>query len=89
MSFTFDIMQQAISWLEERLDGDAQTADVIFYIREILDDLHEYSHEHHDILNRVTGVGPSLLETAMRYEHDGDRKIWLSRRKSTSSGGGQ
>lgn len=86
MSSTFDSMQHALVFLQERLgDDDEQANDVIHYLRELVEGLHDYSHNHGDILNRghVTGAAPDLLRTALRYADDGERREWLERRART------
>lgn len=81
MSSTFDTMQHALLWLEKRIDtaSDKQAFDVIHYMKEIVDGLHDYDH------GQIHGTGPgtaagksvTLLATAMKYEDDEDRKMWL------------
>ena len=77
MSFTFDVMQQGVAWLDEQVEGNNQAADVVYYLKKIIDDLHDYSHRENNILNRLAGVNPELLATALRYEDDEERSMWL------------
>ena len=79
MSSTFDTMQMALDWLEEHIDpDDDQAMDVIFYAKEVVDTLHNYSHKTGDAPNRAAGPETRLLRTALEHEDDEDRKLWLA-----------
>ena len=83
MSSTFDTMQHALGFLQERVgDDDGQANDVIHYLQEIVSRLHDYSHRNADILNRgrVTGRAADLLRIALRYADDAERAEWLEMR---------
>lgn len=78
MSSTFDTMQQALRWLDSRCDPDSiQAADVIYYFSCLIQELHDENHAQQDKLNRIGGRWADLLRTAMRWEDDRCREIWL------------
>lgn len=77
MSSTFDTLQQALDFLHEQIKDDSQMDDIIFYTQAIIARLHDYSHAHRDILNRVAGIEPELLRTALKYTDDEERQSWL------------
>ena len=78
MSSTFDAMQYALDWLQSRLpEEDNQARDVIFYLKKIIDSLHDHHHRHDNSLNRAAGIYPELLDTALRHEDDEERAMWL------------
>lgn len=83
MSSTFDIMQTSLIWLKAKLEDDAQVQDVIGFLSEIVDDLHDYCHHTAPGLNRTAGNKPNLLTTALQYTDDEERQKWL-KWKSTS-----
>ena len=78
MSSTFDIMQQALSTLKERVGDDRQARDMLVYLKVIVDDLHDYHHEHCPRLNFIAGNVPNLLLTVLKYQDDEERARWLS-----------
>jgi len=82
MSSTFDTMQHALEFLRNKIEDDLQADDVIHYLQEITQRLHDYSHDHGDILNKgpVVSITPELLRTALRYDDDNERREWLKRK---------
>jgi len=78
MSSTFDTALHALAWLETRVEqDDAQAAQAIYYLKEIVDDLHSYSHDHDNVLNRVAGTNPARLRTVLKHNNPDDRQFWL------------
>jgi len=84
MSSTFDTMQYALSFLRDKIgDEDSHANDVIYCMQKLIERLHDYSHQHEDMLNRGSVVGntPDLLRTALQHDDEDERREWLRRRE--------
>ena len=79
MSYSFDQAAHAVEFLLGEASRE-QKSDVAFYLNELIQRWHCYSHENGDVLNRgdLTGRLPALLDTAMRYEDNDERSRWLA-----------
>lgn len=79
MSSTFDTMQQALTWLRDKIPpGDTgQVEDVIRFFSETVDALHDHSHATNDAPNRAAGSEARLLRTALLHKGDERRAFWL------------
>jgi len=79
MSSSFDTMQAALSWLGERIGTeDNQGQDIIRFLKEAVDVLHNCDHAQGGYLNRATYRASLGILTSLEYEDDKERAKWLS-----------
>ena len=78
MSSTFDTMQQALQWLKGRVAADDRQAhDVLHYLGQIIERLHDHHHNVDPSLNAVAGRAVDMLATALDHPDDKEREMWL------------